>query len=45
MSMKELDINLEISYDQEEDSGRKYFGRRFFPHIFVFPLLRFEIKN
>lgn len=32
MSMKELDINLEILYDINEDSGRKYFGRKYFPN-------------
>ena len=31
MSMKELDINLEISYDIDEDE-RKYFKRRYFPN-------------
>ena len=32
--MKELDINLEISYDIDEDE-RKYFKRRYFPNNYI----------
>ena len=45
MNMKELDINLEISYDIDEEDEREYFKRKYFPNNNIHINEREDVKT